>query len=103
MRSPLFAEFGELAPTLSLGNAERSPNARAYPLALPTVVRDFPSAGLKNARRYSIVVEVQAMLTISCDRSAAGVMTVVIIAATLFALDLLNNHALGPISAAPRT
>lgn len=43
------------------------------------------------------------MLTISCDRSAAGVMTIVIIAATLFALDLLNNHALGPISAAPRT
>lgn len=95
---PQVAKFGGLIPTLNLDlSIERPPNARRNPPVYSwCVTSGVYQRGSQYAKRYSVAVEVRAMLSVSILRHLAGMMRLRIVCAGIMQqLDSSNDRAGG--------
>lgn len=83
---------------------ERPPNARRNPLADLCLYKSSTSAGLFNAMRYNVAMEVRAMLSVSSSHQPApSIRACIDLAVIVQRLDVSNDRASRPIPVARST
>lgn len=95
--------FGEQTLALGLGCVQPTLPERTRHLTKISAVRQKSfDLSLQNARRYSVTVELRAMLDVSSFLQSWLVPMLCIVAGTIsIRLDASNSRAVRPISAAP--